>query len=57
MTDAEPAAPSGAMAVTEHELASASGPTNPALSDIVELKGRGHALVIDHGWARSPTPP
>jgi hypothetical protein len=50
MTDAEPAAPSGAMSITEHELASASGPTNPALTEIVEIKGRGHAPTIDGGW-------
>jgi non-heme chloroperoxidase len=29
---------------------SGSGPTNPASTEIVEIKGRGHALTIDHGW-------
>jgi hypothetical protein len=49
MTDPEPAAPSAAMSITDPELASASGPTNPALTEIVEINGHGHALTID-GW-------
>jgi hypothetical protein len=46
MTDAELDAPSAALSITEHELASVSGPTNPALTEIVEINGHGHAL--DH---------
>jgi pimeloyl-ACP methyl ester carboxylesterase len=23
---------------------------NPGLTEFVEMKGRGHALTIDHGW-------
>jgi hypothetical protein len=50
MTDAEPDAPSGAMSITDHELASVSGPTNPTLTEIVEINSHGHALTIDGGW-------
>jgi hypothetical protein len=50
MTDPEPAAPSGAATITEHELASVSEPTHPALTEIVEINGRGNALTIDGGW-------
>ena len=49
MTDPEPA-PAGAMPITEHELAQCQRATNPALTEIVETKGRGHALTIDGGW-------
>jgi hypothetical protein len=38
------------MSITDHELARASGPTNPALTEIVQINGRGHALTIDGGW-------
>jgi hypothetical protein len=34
MTAAEPDAVSGAMSLTEHELASVSGPTNPTLTEM-----------------------
>jgi hypothetical protein len=47
MTDPEPAAPSGAMSITEHELARCGRANNPAPTDIIEMKVRGHAP--DHG--------
>jgi hypothetical protein len=28
----------------------ASGPTNPALTETLEINGRAHALTIDGGW-------
>ena len=30
---------------------------NKGVTEIVEMTGRGHALTIDSGWRRSPTPP
>ena len=27
---------------------------NPGVTEIVKIPNRGHALTIDHGWARSP---
>jgi hypothetical protein len=37
------------MSITDHELASVSGPTNPTLTEIVEINGHGHALTIESG--------
>jgi non-heme chloroperoxidase len=50
MTDAEPDARRAPRSITDHELARASGPTNPALTEIVEINGRAYALIIDGGW-------
>jgi hypothetical protein len=50
MTDEEPDGPSGAPVDTDHVLASTSGPTNPVLTESVEIIGRSHALTIDGGW-------
>jgi hypothetical protein len=30
---------------------------NPGVTEIVEIKGRGHALTIESGWRESPTRP
>jgi hypothetical protein len=38
------------MSITDRELACTSGPTNPDLTEGVEMIGRGHALTIDGGW-------
>jgi hypothetical protein len=38
------------MSITDHELASVSGPTNPTLTEIVEINSHGHALTIDGSW-------
>jgi non-heme chloroperoxidase len=42
-------AAAGTRTITEHELQPRKQ-GNPGVTEIVEPKGRGHALTIDSGW-------
>jgi hypothetical protein len=57
MTNQESEAPASAMSITEHELAQCQRATNPGVTELTELKGRGHALPSTVAGPRSPTPP